>query len=191
MSLSTILQACRTVLAVTLCIGMWDAAVSASFTGGAEATAATGYVYDSGIAATTPTTKRATNAVGVAPWDDGRARPSSSLIAASLATKGEENLLATARKARDAKAAEVGRSKATVTGGYDPSTGRVVAGCSRNPTGCAEDDIARQLGIPPDQIRFIEAIRPRTGRQVPVCARCQSKYGRSQFPPGTIFGTHP
>jgi RHS repeat-associated protein len=106
----------------------------------------------------------------------------------AAAAEDAPDLLAQARAARDAKAAEVGSSKATVTGGYDPATGRVVAGCSSNPIGCAEDDVARQLGIPNDQIQFTEAIRPRTGEQVPVCGRCQTKYGSSQFPPDTLFG---
>jgi RHS repeat-associated protein len=108
--------------------------------------------------------------------------------AGAKAAKGaDEAMLAAARKARDAKAAEVGSNKATVTAGWDPRTGRVAAGCNRNPTGCAEDDVARQLGIPKKEIRFTEAIRPRTGKQVPVCVRCQQSYDRSQFPPGTLF----
>ncbi|MFV2099352.1 polymorphic toxin-type HINT domain-containing protein [Micromonospora sp. LOL_014] len=37
-----------------------------------------------------------------------------------------------ARAARDSLAEEVGRSKPTVTGGRDPATGRVAAGCSSN-----------------------------------------------------------
>jgi RHS repeat-associated protein len=107
--------------------------------------------------------------------------------AASKAVDGAADMLHGARGARDAKAGEVGSSKATVTGGYDPKTGRVVAGCNRNPVGCAEDDVARQLGIDPKDVRFTEAIRPRTGREVPICVRCQEKYDPSQFPPGTSF----
>ena len=45
------------------------------------------------------------------------------------AANGGDDALQAARAARDAKAAEVGRSKATVTGGYGPD-GRPVAGCS-------------------------------------------------------------
>ncbi len=93
-----------------------------------------------------------------------------------------------AREARDALAAEVGSSKATVTAGSDPATGRVAAGCNSNPDGCAEDDVARQLGIDPKKkIIYVEAIRPRTGKQVPICHRCQEKnLDPSQFPSGTL-----
>ena len=52
-------------------------------------------------------------------------------------------------------AAEVGSSKATVTAGYGRD-GRVVAGCNRNPVGCAEDDVARQIGGDPKDITFTE-----------------------------------
>jgi RHS repeat-associated protein len=91
-----------------------------------------------------------------------------------------------ARGARDALADEVGASKATVTGGVDPATGRVAAGCNSNPTGCAEADVVRQLGVDPQSVQFTEAIRPRTGQQVPICHRCQETYNPSQFPSGTL-----
>lgn len=39
----------------------------------------------------------------------------------------------------------------------------------------------------PSEIQFTEAIRPRTGKQVPVCIKCQEKYGQNQFPEGTLF----
>jgi len=106
-------------------------------------------------------------------------------VSRALAAPGvvaEDELLRAARAARDAKAAEVGRVKATVTGGYHPPTGRVVSGCSSNPFGCAEDDVVRQLDVDPTEVRFTEAIRPRTGEEVPICARCQKKYTREQFP---------
>ena len=80
---------------------------------------------------------------------------------------------------------KVGAGKATVTGGYDPATRRVVAGCSSNPVGCAEDDVVRQLGIDPSDAGFTEALRPHTGAQVPICINRQLKYDPSQFPPGT------
>ena len=38
-------------------------------------------------------------------------------------------------------------------------------------------------------IRFTEAIRPRSGQQVPVCRSCQEKVDISQFPPGIFFPT--
>ncbi len=100
--------------------------------------------------------------------------------------KSGEELLDAARAARNARAAEVGRSKATVIGGYSRD-GRVVAGCSSNPVGCAEDDVARQLGGNPLDIKFTEAMCPRTGRQVPVCPRCQEKCNPEQFPSDILF----
>lgn len=103
------------------------------------------------------------------------------LLATTLAFTGDG-----AQVARDAKAAEVGRSKATVTGGYG-TNGRPVAGCSSNPVGCADDDVARQIGGDPKDIKFTEAIRPRNGEQVPICPRSQATYDQSQFPPGTLF----
>lgn len=103
-----------------------------------------------------------------------------------VAANSGDDLLNGARAVRDAKAAEVGRSKATVTGGYGRD-GRPVAGCSSNPIGCAEDDVARQIGGDPKDITFTEATRPRTGDQVPICPRCQGTYDQSQFPSGTLF----
>jgi RHS repeat-associated protein len=103
------------------------------------------------------------------------------------ATNTPDDLLGQARGARDELAAEVGKAKPTVTGGYDPATGRVVAGCSSNPVGCAEDDVVRKLGIGEKDARFTEAVRPRTGQEVPICVRCQAKFDPGQFPPGTKF----
>jgi len=104
---------------------------------------------------------------------------------AFFATNSADDLLAQARADRDDLAQQVESSKATVTGGYDPKTGRVVAGCNSNPIGCAEHDVGRQLDIPDGEIKFTEAIRPRTGEQVPICEVCQGRYDPSQFPPGT------
>lgn len=73
--------------------------------------------------------------------------------------------------------------KATITGGYDPKTGRVVVGCNSNPTGCAEEDVVRQLGADPSDVQFTEAIRPRTGEEIPICVNCQAKFRPDQFPP--------
>ncbi len=102
---------------------------------------------------------------------------------------GADDLLNQARLARDQVAEQAGSRVATVTGGYDPATGRVVAGCS-GPGFCAEDDALRQLvelGGDPDNVRFTEAIRPRTGLEVPVCVRCQATYLPSQFPASVRF----
>lgn len=108
------------------------------------------------------------------------------LFRARHAANSGDDALRAVRAARDARAAEVGGSKATVTGGYGRG-GVPVTGCNRNPVGCAEDDVARQIGGDPIDITFTEAIRPRTGEQVPICARCQGTDDQSQFPPGTLF----
>lgn len=79
-----------------------------------------------------------------------------------------------------------GKAPATVTGGYNVKTGEVAA----RPCGggkCAEDHVVDALGGIKEDVRFTEAMRPRTGDQVPVCPRCESTYGREPFPPGTRF----
>ncbi|RUR67693.1 RHS repeat protein [Variovorax guangxiensis] len=77
------------------------------------------------------------------------------------------------------------RKHATYVGGT--KNGQSVGGCSTNPTGCAEDDIARQLG---SDATFTKAFGWRRNREtnelerteIPVCCRCQLKYNPSQFP---------
>lgn len=109
-------------------------------------------------------------------------------------TSTSEGLLEKARTARDAKAAELGPLKpparpAAVTAGYNTETGQVAVGCSG--TGlCAEDRVVEALGGDTRKVNFTEAVRPRPNspyREVPVCERCEAKYGRDQFPPGTKF----
>lgn len=133
---------------------------------------------------------RHTRLFGVAPGHEESVRATTELPVTialrRVAAKSGDELLDAARVARDAKAAEVGRTKATVTGGYGRD-GVPTAGCSSNPVGCAEDDVARQIGGDPKDITFTEAIRPRTGEQVPICPRCQGTYDQSQFPAGTLF----
>ncbi len=93
--------------------------------------------------------------------------------------------------ALDQLAAATGSRHATVTGAYDPATGRVVAGAS-GPGYCAETSCVRQLvemGSDPANVRFVEAIRPRTGLQVPVYSRCQGMYSPSQFPDDAMVQT--
>ncbi|MEV6968631.1 RHS repeat-associated core domain-containing protein [Hamadaea sp. NPDC051192] len=105
------------------------------------------------------------------------------------AAASEAGLEAAAYGARTVKAAEVGSSKATVTAGYNRFTGRVAAGCNSNPTGCAEADVERQIGfrgffsfLNPVALRFTKAIRPRNGKEVPICTYCQAKYPPKMFP---------
>lgn len=77
-------------------------------------------------------------------------------------------------------------SIATVIGGVNVTTGEVTA--AYNTAGkCAEDVVVEQLGGDASKVRFSEAVRPRTGQQVPVCERCQQKYDLQQFPEGVIF----
>ncbi len=107
--------------------------------------------------------------------------PESAMAAAT--TELDDALLNQARQARDDLATKLGSSKATVTAGYDPLSGRIAAGCNANPIGCAEDDVARQLGIPKDTVRYTEAVRPRNMEEVPICTYCQATTSPSQYPP--------
>jgi hypothetical protein len=78
---------------------------------------------------------------------------------------------------------------ATYTAGYDPGTGRVVVGCSSDPSGCAERDVERQLGRGPKVPIFTKAFGWRKGKwvEIPICVRCQSRYSRKQFPPDVTW----
>jgi RHS repeat-associated protein len=100
--------------------------------------------------------------------------------------------LAEAREARDALSAELaplkGRAPATVTGGYNVQTGEVAArACGGGK--CAENHVVDALGGDKGDVRFTEAVRPRTGAEVPVCPRCEATFGREPFPPNTRFKT--
>lgn len=67
---------------------------------------------------------------------------------------------------------EKGRKHATYVGGTN--NGKIAVGCSSNPTGCGEDDVARQLG---DDASFTKAYGWRRNRatnelektEIPVC----------------------
>lgn len=112
--------------------------------------------------------------------------------AGAIGPEGEAGLLADARAARDALAADLaplGRNApATVTGGYNVRTGEVAArACGGGQ--CAEDHVLQALGGVKGDVRFTEAVRPRTGAQVPVCPRCEGTFGRQPFPPNTLFKT--
>jgi hypothetical protein len=52
-----------------------------------------------------------------------------------------------------------------------------------------KDRVVESLGGDPDKVKVTEAVRPRPGgppyKEVPVCERCEPKYGRDKFPPGT------
>ena len=103
-------------------------------------------------------------------------------------------LLDQAREARDAFAEEMGQRPArtrpaTVTGGYNVWTGKVAARACGGGR-CAEDFVRDALG---EGTQFTEAARPRRHappfREVPVCDRCEARYGRDAFPRGTLFKT--
>jgi hypothetical protein len=105
----------------------------------------------------------------------------------SKATRGG---LAEARAARDALSAELaplkGKAPATVTGGYNTRTGEVAdRACGGGK--CAETHVVEALGGNKAEVGLTEAVRPRTGLEVPVCPSCEATYGRGAFPPGTRF----
>jgi RHS repeat-associated protein len=115
-------------------------------------------------------------------------------IGAVVKGVAKRELLAAARAARNELAGDLApmgrKAPATVTGGYNIRTGEIVArACGGGK--CAEDHVVKALGGVKDDIRFTEAIRPRTGAEVPVCTRCESSYGRQPFPSGTIFQSDP
>jgi RHS repeat-associated protein len=138
---------------------------------------------------------RGTFAAGAPPSPSGSAHGGG--LRGSAASVGNEGLAAKgglpeARVARDALAAELaplkGKAPATVTGGYNTKTGEVAArACGGGK--CAEDHVFDALGRAKGDVRFTEAIRPRTGAEVPVCARCEASFGREPFPRNTRFKT--
>jgi hypothetical protein len=98
--------------------------------------------------------------------------------------------LTEARAARDALSAELaplkGKAPATVTGGYNTRTGEVAArACGGGK--CAETHVVEALGGNKAEVGLTEAVRPRTGMEVPVCLSCEATYGRDAFPPGARF----
>ncbi|WP_353328615.1 RHS repeat domain-containing protein, partial [Chitiniphilus shinanonensis] len=100
------------------------------------------------------------------------------------------SLLAKARAARDSLASSLsplkGKAPATVTAGFNVKTGEVVAkACGGGK--CAEAHVVEALGGEKSNVQFTEAVRPRTGREVAVCANCEKSYGREAFPTGTTF----
>lgn len=111
-------------------------------------------------------------------------------IAAHRAADAAKVGLAEARTARDALAAELaplkGKAPATVVGGYNVKTGEAAArACGGGK--CAENHVSDALGGVAADIRFTEAVRPRTGAEVPVCQRCEATFGRGPFPSKARF----
>ena len=101
--------------------------------------------------------------------------------------------------ARDSKLAEINTWSntkksdiVTVVGGTNLETGEVAVGIKSRKIHagqpiCAEDLVVEQLGGNSDNIIMTNAIRPRNGRNIPVCKRCQTKYSVEQFIKGTEF----
>ncbi|MET7460417.1 RHS repeat-associated core domain-containing protein [Nonomuraea sp. NPDC005501] len=112
-------------------------------------------------------------------------------IAVSTGLKTGSKKVATkaAEAARDTLGRERGRKYATYIGGRDKQ-GKVYAGCSRNPTGCAEDDVARQ-GATDFTNAYGWRRNKETGelewKRIPTCKNCQEKYSRKQFPKDNTF----
>ncbi|MER6943868.1 RHS repeat-associated core domain-containing protein [Nonomuraea sp. NPDC000554] len=96
---------------------------------------------------------------------------------------------AAADLARDTLGRERRRKHATYIGGRDRN-GNVYAGCSKNPTGCAEDDVARQ-GAENFTNAYGWRRNKETGelewKRIPTCVKCQEKYSRKQFPKDNTF----
>ena len=95
-----------------------------------------------------------------------------------------KGLLAEARYARDALAeslfTELGkRAPATVTGGYNSAT-REVAAAACGGGKCAENLVSEAFGGG-SNVKFTEAVRPRNSKEVKICERCESTFGRDAF----------
>ncbi|MEV0393016.1 polymorphic toxin-type HINT domain-containing protein [Polymorphospora rubra] len=99
-------------------------------------------------------------------------------------------LLEAAGNLRDEFAASVTTKKyspASVTAGYNVETRQFAAGHSTGNGNCAEVCVINQLGGDPSKIRFTTAVRPRTGKQLPICFACEATSPRSHFPPDAEF----
>ncbi len=102
----------------------------------------------------------------------------------------QEDPAAAARYARDLQGHEDRGKHPAYTGGFDPSNpSRVFVGCSSNPSGCAEQDVERQVGRGPAGVVFTKAFgwRAKKWVEIPICVRCQARYKRSQFPPDATY----
>jgi hypothetical protein len=102
-----------------------------------------------------------------------------------------DKLLTQARAARDELVESLAPLKrgapAAVTAGYNRVTGQVAARASCGGGICAEDKVVEALGGNKTNVVFTEAKRPRTGKEVRICLKCEANYGREAFPPGTGF----
>jgi hypothetical protein len=97
--------------------------------------------------------------------------------------------LKAAENLRNDVAKAVGKDAATVTGGVNTKTGAIAAGRSDGCGNCAENAVSDALGGKKEDVKFTDAIRPRTGEQVPVCATCEANFGRESFSDTAKFKT--
>jgi hypothetical protein len=111
-----------------------------------------------------------------------------SLRSASLIRRRKPRRAELDADALSAELAPLGsKAPSTVTGGYNVKTGEVAArACGGK---CAESHVVDALGGAKGDVRFTEAVRPRTGAKVAVCPRCEATFGREPFPPNTRFKT--
>ena len=99
--------------------------------------------------------------------------------------------LSSARAARDSVVMDVRAARevdqiATVTGAVNVRTGDIAVGKSYSNI-CAEQFCARGLGAATEDIRFTDAVRPRTLNDVQICTTCEAQWGRGAFPAEARF----
>ncbi len=79
----------------------------------------------------------------------------------------------------------------TVVSAYNQKTGEVAVGVKyagdiQGCNSCAEDlvydELVDKLGGNVKDIKFTQALRPRKDQVIPVCERCEEKFGREAFP---------
>jgi hypothetical protein len=99
--------------------------------------------------------------------------------------------------ARDAKLTEISHQPAkernqvaAIVGGVNAKSGQTATGVKKSGEAygkCAEDLCVEALGGAAADVLLSPAVRPRTNEVIPVCKRCQTKYSKDHFPPGTPF----
>jgi len=105
-----------------------------------------------------------------------------------------EALLEKAQAARDelsaklrAEAKNIWDCPPCVSAGYNTRTGQVVAKATNDDGSCAENNVAATLGNNLDEIRFTKSWRPWSNQELPICPKCEARFGRDVFPEGTKF----
>ncbi|HFQ5356384.1 hypothetical protein KUO12_10385 [Vibrio vulnificus] len=129
-------------------------------------------VVTGGLARGAKVGKTVVQKVAKAVEDSSKSLPNNQL---QLAATDSAGVAKEAQTIRDATANQLKRKHATYAGGH--KDGKVVSGCSSNPVGCAEDNIARQLGSDAQMTgakgwRTNKATGEREYRDIPVCTNC-------------------